>query len=202
MSSRALETASWRRKLALAGATAVGALLLFPAVSVADPKPITPPAIPGAPALPGPVAAPAQAAQTMGLLYASPDTGSAGAKFAVKGGGLPAGKSVSIVWSTANVTWILDARPDSVDYLGRGSTPVNVVLGKTTTDAKGAFGLDLTVPRDFGGIHDLYAVVDGVQRLKGGFLVDRTVAITPAKGPLGTPITIKITGLGLSLIHI
>ena len=199
MSSRALETASWRRKLALAGATAVGALLLFPAVSVADPKPITPPAIPGAPALPGPVAAPAQAAQTMGLLYASPDTGSAGAKFAVKGGGLPAGKSVSIVWSTANVTWILDARPDSVDYLGRGSTPVNVVLGKTTTDAKGAFSLDLTVPRDFGGIHDLYAVVDGVQRLKGGFLVDRTVAITPAKGPLGTPITIKITGLGSSL---
>jgi hypothetical protein len=29
--------------------------------------------------------------------------------------------------------------------------------------------------------------------------VDRTVAITPAKGPLGTPITIKITGLGSSL---
>ena len=199
MSGNTGQTASWRRKLALAVAVAAGVLLLFPAVSAADPKPVTPPTIQGVPGLPGPVAPAAKTASNMGLMYSTPDTGIAGEKFTVKGGGLPAGKDVSIVWSTANVTWILDARPDSVDYLGRTATNVNVVLGRTKTDAKGTFNLELTVPRDFGGIHDMYAVVDGTQVLKGGFLIRRTVEITPTKGPIGTPITIKVTGLGSSL---
>ena len=37
-----------------------------------------------------------------------------------------------IVWSTANVTWVVDARPDSVDYLGRKADKINVVLAQTT----------------------------------------------------------------------
>jgi hypothetical protein len=198
MSSRAENRASYA-KLALAGATVAGALLLLPAVSVADPKPITPPAIPGAPALPGPLAPASQPAANMKLLKASPDTGPAGLKFTLTAAGLPAGKDVSIVWMTANVTWILDARPDSVDYLGRKTDTIGVVLAKAATDATGSLSADLTMPRDFGGIHDIYAVVDGVQVAKGGVLLDRTVALTPRKGPVGTTITIKMTGLGSSL---
>jgi hypothetical protein len=197
MSSTPITTASRRRKLAIAGAT-LAALLLLPAVAVADPKPVPPPSIPGVPGLAGPVAPAAVPAANMGILKATPDTAPGGTKFTLSGSGLAAGKDVSIVWMTANVSYVLDARPDTVDYIGRSVSKFGVVLGKTTTDSKGAFSLELTAPKDFGGIHDIYAVVDGKQVSKGGFLVSRTVTISPLKGPIGTPITITVTGLGSS----
>ena len=43
---------------------------------------------------------------------------------------------------TANVSYVVDARPDTVDYIGRKVDKLGVVLGKATTDAKGAFSLD------------------------------------------------------------
>ena len=198
-----------RRLLDLGKAAAVGsatlALGLFsPAVAGAaqptGPQAVPAPTIPGGAQLPGPVAAASQPAQNMGILKASPDRGASGTKFTLSGGGLPAGKEVSIVWVTSKVDWILDARPDSVDYIGQKEDKnVQVVLDTVTTDARGAFETKLVAPRDFGGIHDLFAVVDGVQRAKGGFLIDRTLKITPLRGPLGTPITVTITGLGSSL---
>ncbi len=199
MSKRAHQGASWRRKLVLAGATAASALLL-PAVAVAAPGPVKPPAIPGAPGLPGPAVTLPKAGENLGILRASPDVGSVGTKFTLSGSGLPANKQVSIVWATANVTWILDARPDSVDYLGRKTDPVNVELAKATTDASGAFKVALTAPRDFGGApHDIYAVVDGALIAKGGFMIERKITLSPTKGPVGTMITVKITGLGSNL---
>ena len=197
MSGTAYEPASWRRKLAIAGAMLAGTLLL-PAIALADPKPIPPLAIPGVPGLPGPVAAASVPAETMGILKAAPDTAAAGTKFTLSGSGLAAGKAVTIVWMTANVSYVADARPDTVDFIGRKVDKLGVVLGKTTVDAKGAFSLELTTPKDFGGIHDVYAVIDGKQVAKGGFLVERTVTISPLKGQIGTPITITVNGLGSS----
>ena len=43
---------------------------------------------------------------------------------------------------------------------------IAVALAKTTTSAAGALSVTFTAPVDFGGIHDLYAVVDGVQVAK------------------------------------
>ena len=54
-------------------------------------------------------------------------------------------------------------------------------------------------PKDFGGIHDIYAVVDGKQVAKGGFLVARSASITPKRGPIGTMLTVTYNGLGSSL---
>ena len=199
MNTRAHKTASWSRKLALVGATAVS-LLLLPALAAAAAQPVLPPVIPGAPGMPGWASAPFKPASDLGILRATPDRGAAGTKFTLSGSGLPASKEVSIVWATTNVTWILDARPDSVDYIGRKGEAVNVVLAKRTTDASGAFSLELRAPRDFGGApHDLYAVIDGVQYAKGGFFIERKITLSPSSGPIGTPITVKITGLGASL---
>jgi hypothetical protein len=197
MSSEAHETATRRLKLAIAGAMLAGALL-FPAAAVADPTPIPPPAIPGVPGLPGPVAPAASPAESMGILKATPDTAPGGAAFTLSGNGLAAGKAVTIVWMTANVSYVVDARPDTVDYIGRKVDKLGVVLGKATADGKGAFSVALKAPKDFGGIHDIYAVVNGKQVAKGGFLVARTVTIAPLKGPIGTPITITVSGLGSS----
>src|SRR3990170_768864 len=196
MSSRSHTTASWRRKLVLAGATAVGALLLLQSAAVADPTPVAVPSIPGAPALPGPVADPAKPAQNMKLLKATPDVAPAAAAFTLGAAGLAAGKDVSIVWMTASVSYVLDPKPDSIDYIGRKVDKFGVVLAKTTTDASGAFNLNLKVPTDFGGLHDIYAVIDGVQVAKGGFLLERTMKISPTRGPVGTPIKVTVVGMG------
>jgi hypothetical protein len=185
----------------LAAALAAGAaLVLFPAAAAATPAPVPPPSIPGAAPLPGPLAPPSTPADTMGILKATPDTGAAGMKLMLSGAKLAPGKQVSIVWMTSNVNWVLDARPDSVDYIGQQETKnVAVVLGTATTDASGSFSLPLTMPRDFGGIHDVYAVIDGKQVAKGGILVSRTLKVSPLKGPVGTTITIRIGGLGSTL---
>ena len=195
---------SRRRHTTSLGIVAAGALALalglFPSAAVAAPAPVPTPVIPGAAPLPGPLAPAAKAAENIGLLRATPDTGAAGTPFTLSGSGLAAGKDVSIVWMTSNVNWILDARPDSVDYIGQQETKgIGVVLGTVKTDAKGAFSVALKAPRDFGAIHDIYAVVDGVQVAKGGYLISRTLQVTPLKGPVGTPITIKIGGLGSTL---
>ena len=97
---------------------------------------------------------------------------------------------------TANVRYILDAKPDSVDYLGRKVDQIGVALANATTDASGAFKVTFMAPKDYGGLHDIFAVVNGSQAGKGGFLLERTVTISPKKGPVGTPITITVNGMG------
>lgn len=198
MSTRFHTSAPWVGKLAVVGAGLAGALLLAVPAG-ATPEPLKPPAIPGVAPLPGPVAPVATPAPEMGILRTKPDIGLAGAGFSISGSKLPPNKDVSIVWNTANVTWVVDARPDSVDYLGRKADKLGVVLAKTRTNAKGAFSVGLKVPRDFGGIHDIYAVVDGTQVAKGGFLIARSAKMKPRKGPVGTMITLRYTGLGASL---
>ena len=178
---------------------ALACVLIVPASASADPTILTAPTIPGVAALPGPIAPDATSAQSMGILSVTPNTGLPGTPYVLSGTGLAPNASVSIVWKTANVTWMVDARPDSVDYLGRSVTKIGVIIGQTTTDANGAFTLNLVTPHDFGGIHDIYAVIDGVQVSHGGFLIERSATMTPKKGPVGTMITLKYTGLGSSL---
>ncbi len=180
---------------------AFAGVLVVPTLAAAatTPTPLVPPAVPGVAPLPGAPAAPAQAAASMGLLTTTPDIGVPGTSFTVSGSGLPANKDVALTWSTANVTWLVDARADSVDYLGRQATKFAVVLATAKTDANGSFRIGLVAPKDWGGIHDLYAVVDRFQVAKGGFLVARSASITPKKGPIGTMITVTYNGLGSSL---
>ena len=178
---------------------ALAGVLLLPALATATPINLVAPAIPGAAQLPGAVAPAATPAATMGTLQTKPDTGLVGTRFTLSGSNLPANQPVAITWSSANVTWTLDPRPDTVDYLGRVTTKLNVVLANATTDASGSFSLDLVAPKDWGGVHDLYAVVGGKQVAHGGFLVARSATISPKSGPIGTPITITYSGLGSSL---
>ena len=192
-------TALWRLALGLGGAALITALLL-PASAAADAQPLPPPALAGIPPLPGPIAAPASPApQGLALLKATPDVGKVGSKFTLTGEGLAANKDVDIVWATAKGRYVLNPLPDTVEYYGRQLDPISVVLARARTDASGRFSVQLTVPEDYGEIHDIYAVAGGLQIAKGGFRTVRDVTISPKEGPIGTLITIHVTGLGFKL---
>ncbi|HEY6960614.1 MAG TPA: hypothetical protein VI408_01860 [Gaiellaceae bacterium] len=183
----------------VAGTTVVLAALVATSSALAAPGVAPMPAFPGAVASIGASVDIGKPSASIGLLTTKPDIAVAGTDFTVSGSNLPANKDVALTWSTANVDWLLDARPDSVDYLGRKATNYNVQLGVAHTDATGAFSLTVKAPQDWGGMHDIYAVVDGQQVAKGGFLVARHATISPKRGPIGTPITITYTGLGSKL---
>src|SRR4051794_18293534 len=186
-------------KMAVAVASLAGAATLLPALASATPTPLVIPSIPGVAALPGIAAPTATPVATMQALSTKPDIAVAGTRFTVTGDGLPANRDVMLTWGTATATWVVDARPDSVDYLGRSVTKLNVVLATVHTDVSGSFTAKLVAPRDFGGIHDIYAVVDGKQIARGAFLVARSAVLTPTRGPIGTMITVRYDGLGSSL---
>jgi hypothetical protein len=174
-------------------------LLALPAAALGDPHAVAAPAIPGVAALPGPVVSAGKPGVGMKTLKTTPDIALPGTATTISGTGLPAGKDVVITWGTATVDWVLDARADSVDYLGRQANKIAVQLATAKTDASGAFSVQLKAPQDFGGLHDIYAVIDGVQVAKGGFLVARSGSISPKSGPIGTMVTVTYTGLGSSL---
>ena len=69
-------------------------------------------------------------------------------------------------------------------------------VGSVTTDAAGAFSLSLEVPEDKGGAHAIL-VRQGDQVLAAGSVRVRPSAaeLSPARGPVGTVITISLTGV-------
>jgi hypothetical protein len=171
-------------------------VLVTQSAAFADPTAVTNPTIPGAPPLPGPLVDPGKPAAAMKTMLTKPDVARVGTRMTISATGLAPNADVVLVWMTANVRYVLDAKVDSVDYIGRKVDKVGVSLGKAKTDAVGAFSLSVKAPLDYGGLHDIYAVVDGVQVAKGGFLLERVVTITPKRGPVGTSITVKVVGMG------
>ena len=202
------KTAVTSRGLA-AAAVLAGAVLLPAAVGFAKtpPKPENPtalpaPAIPSVPALPGPVAPAATPSSSVKPLNVTPLEGVTGTPVTISASGLPASKPVTITWSTTKITWEVDPRVDSVDYLGLApAESLTVVLATATTNAQGSFEVSVKAPNDFGGKHEIYADVEGVQQALGAFTIDRSATISPTRGPIGTPITITYHGLGSSLFE-
>jgi hypothetical protein len=180
------------------------ALLISPAGATTAPtvNPITlvaPSNLPGVPALPSPLSPTFTVANTLGAVNVTPVEGVEGVPVTLSGTGLPANTSVAVEWSTSSATWVADVEPDTVNYLGRANSSFNVTLATVTTDANGAYSYSFKAPADFGGLHTIYAVVNGVELAQGGFTLLRTLTVTPTRGPIGTPITITYTGMGASL---
>ena len=137
--------------------------------------------------------------EVMTNLVVTPQQGTVAKDLTVSGTGLAANTQYMLTWGTSEGTWITDIQPNSINYLGVKYTKFNVDMGAVTTDAAGAFTFTSKVPSDFGGVHDIYAVKDGVAVAHGGFQMTRTVSISPKSGPIGTPVTITYTGMGASL---
>jgi hypothetical protein len=142
-----------------------------------------------------PTAAPTTAPD-LKLLKFTPDKGGAGTTVTVTGEGLPAGKEASFMWATVDGSYDMTASSENITFNKRVFKEKRVAVGKTTTTADGKVNATFITPEDFGEVHDVFLTVDGKDTARAGFRIMRQVTITPESGPLGTPITIKVTGLG------
>ncbi|MBI4336375.1 MAG: hypothetical protein HY683_00900 [Chloroflexi bacterium] len=130
------------------------------------------------------------------LLKTQPEGGFVGTSFTITGEGLPANKTAELVWTTWNGSFDTNVMAETIEFGGLRYDDARLPIGKATTDAQGGLKVDLTAPTDYGGAHSIYVVMDGQDIAKGGFQVRRSISVSPAEGPVGTPITITVTGLG------
>lgn len=130
-------------------------------------------------------------------LKVEPESGIVGDSFTITAEGVAAGMQVEFVWATWEGGYETLPTSDNVEFHDRKYEDKSVSLGQATADAEGRATLQLAVPEDFGQVHDIYALVDGARYARGGFRIVRHATIASTSGPVGAPITITITGLGM-----
>jgi hypothetical protein len=130
------------------------------------------------------------ARQTLSLSYERPTVGSPVRATAT---GLPAGKSVDLTWSTVTGGWVVE---DYYRFLGKKYTESSITLGTFPVDAAGRLDATFTIPEDYGGVHEVIALIDGKPIAQNGIEVTQSFELTPASGPVGTPIELRVKGLG------
>ena len=114
-----------------------------------------------------------------------------GARVTLRGRGLPAGASLEFGWRTQ-----IGVDTQMIGGSGESRAEADWPLGSVTADAQGAFQLPVEVPEDKGGAHVVTATRDG-EALAATVLRVRpsAAAIEPAEGPVGTVITLNLSGI-------
>lgn len=146
---------------------------------------------PSAGALAAAAASPSTTLATLDLKYDQPAV--VGATVQATASGLPAGKSVELAWGTVTGGWVIE---DYYHFRGKKYAETTTSLGQFPVDASGNLDARFVVPEDYGGVHEVIARIEGKPVAQNGVNVTQTFALSPASGPVGTPVELKITGLG------
>src|SRR5215510_14627304 len=85
---------------------------------------------------------------------------------------------------------------DYYHFKGKKYTETTSSLGKFNIDSGGRLDARFVIPEDYGGVHEVTALVDGKPVAQNGIEVTQSFEMSPASGPIGTPIQIKVRGLG------
>jgi len=107
--------------------------------------------------------------------------------------GLPAGRTVDLMWQTVDGGWVIQ---DYFHFRGKKFSETARSLGRAQVRADGRLAAHFKIPEDYGGVHELIASDNGTPLAQGGIEVSQTFEITPKEGPVGTPIEVRVKGLG------
>ena len=141
----------------------------------------------------GPEAALAEAiGGYLGILEVTPTHGPSGTSVAIIAEKLPPNQEFQLVWRTVKGRW----KVDDAEYHGREYQPVAYEIARLRSDEAGRLSANFIAPDDFGFSHDI--VLQQGTRLftQVGFSIDMTVKLSPETGPVGTPITVEVKGIG------
>jgi hypothetical protein len=128
----------------------------------------------------------------VGTMRVSPVRGRTGAPFTVTAEDLPPGQEFQLVWRTVNGTWNVTAS----EYRGREFAAVAYEMARVRSDAHGRLQATFETPEDFGFVHDIVLQQGDRLMTQAAYSIEMTVDISPASGPLGTPITVDVKGIG------
>jgi hypothetical protein len=107
--------------------------------------------------------------------------------------GLPPGRKVDLMWQTVNGGWVVE---DYYHFRGKKFTETSRSLGRVVTGDDGRLAAHFKIPEDYGGVHELTVSDNGVPLAQGGIEVSQTFEMHPTEGPVGTPIELRVKGLG------
>jgi hypothetical protein len=117
----------------------------------------------------------------------APTQGPVLTRASLKANGLPPNTSVSLVWGT----W------EGSRVSGNGFAPKQTELSTLNIGADGKLDAHLTIPDDLGGLHTISLRAGGETLARAHFVIETSiVGITPTSGPVGTPVTIHLKGVG------
>jgi hypothetical protein len=128
-----------------------------------------------------------------GRLIFAPIGAMVGVPVTARGTNLPPATRFALVWHSARPHWnVGDGK-----FNGILAPDATRTLAAGTSDARGTLLLHFAVPEDFGYIHDVELQPDGgTVAARQGFTIIPHLTVSPSSGPLGTPITITMTGDG------
>jgi hypothetical protein len=129
----------------------------------------------------------------IGQFSLNPAQGPAGTVVSASGSGFEPNSKLDIVWQGFQGSW--NTNSDG-EFHGRDFQDKLEPEATITTDTAGSFEAVFTVPEGFGFIHDVLVQKDGTVVNKAGFEVEMQASISPSSGPVGTPITIDLNGVG------
>jgi hypothetical protein len=128
----------------------------------------------------------------VGTLDVVPLHGKAGEPFTLKAEQLPPNQEFQLIWVTVNGRW----KVTESEYKGREYIPVGYEMAKVKSDAAGRINATFTTPDDFGFAHDVILQQGDRLMTQVAYAVDMTINISPRSGPVGTPITVDVKGIG------
>ena len=126
-----------------------------------------------------------------------PEAGPVGTSFTLHGEGLSPGQEVELQWATWQGFYATKPSAETVAYESRQFTAQRQVLGRATPTLRSDL-CSYVAPEDFGELHEIFAVVDGAEVARGG-RIKLAAFIEPAEGPVGTPVTVTVTGMAAKL---
>jgi hypothetical protein len=133
---------------------------------------------------------PASATRPLTFTYDQPIVG---AEVRVSATGLPSGKTVELLWETVTGGWVIE---NYYHFRGKKFDASQASLGRFPVDADGRLDARFTIPEDYGGMHEVRAVIDGEVVGQKGLEVTQSFEMSPSSGPIGTPVEITVKGLG------
>ena len=107
--------------------------------------------------------------------------------------GLPPNRRLDLVWGTVNGGWVVE---DYHRFRGKRFTNATRNLAQADVGPDGRVSVRFKVPEDYGGVHEVMLSDKGVPLAQGGLEVGQTFEMLPTEGPVGTPIEIRVKGLG------
>lgn len=116
-----------------------------------------------------------------------------GARLTVTADGLPASQPVEFAWETVSGEWLVE---NYFRFKGKKYSETTLRIGQATTDANGHLASELVIPEDYGGVHNVLARVGDKTVAQGGVEVAPSFQLVPSEGPVGTPVEVRVTGLG------